>query len=111
MASVSRASFCVSCLRALVLLGSLSACAQGGIIAALETNRDCPPPVQVEEKALEIQNPQIEIWIPGYWAPGPLDFIWVAGTVVARPDPTAVWAPARWDHHTYGWSFVQGYWQ
>jgi len=58
-----------------------------------------------------IQDPQTQIWIPGYWAPSGNGFAWVCGKIVPRPDPTAVWSKAHWVPHTYGWTFTQGHWE
>ena len=58
-----------------------------------------------------INDPQAEIWRPGYWAMRSGQFVWIPGKVINRPSPTAVWATSRWNHHTYGWSFEEGHWE
>ena len=75
---------------------------------------DNPPPVQeVTETIPVIQDPQSEIWIPGYWALNAdhYTFSWVPGKLITRPSPTAGWDKARWVHHTYGWTFQEGHWE
>ena len=90
------------------------------VLSACETTDDETQPVQSEELAPPqapveaipfLQDPQHQIWIPGYWSLGSAGFSWVSGKVVPRPSPTAVWAAARWVHHAYGWSFMQGHWE
>jgi hypothetical protein len=72
---------------------------------------ETPPDIAPAEMIPFIDNPQSEIWRPGYWAMIHATFVWVPGQILSRPSPTAIWAPARWVHHTYGWSFEQGHWE
>jgi hypothetical protein len=80
---------------------------------------DQPPPVNVQmdppraepEVIPRINDPQAEIWRPGYWAMASGRFVWIPGKVINRPAPTAVWATAIWVHHTYGWAFQEGHWE
>ena len=100
---------------AIALPLSLSACAPDD-----ETVANSPPPPSIDQAPPEvgeiemipfIDNPQSEIWRPGYWALLDGQFVWIPGKILPRPSPTAVWASAHWVHHTYGWSFEQGHWQ
>ena len=96
-------------LAALFLPFALSACETQDNEAILETT---PPPEAHLEPVPTITNPQIEIWRPGYWAMNDrTSFVWVPGKIIPRPSPTAVWSPARWVNHSYGWSFEQGHWE
>jgi len=70
-----------------------------------------PPPAN-EPEVKPVSNSRAEIWRAGYWMPaGDGQFEWVPGKLIPRPSPSAVWAPAYWAHHTYGWTFVAGHWQ
>lgn len=68
-----------------------------------------PPAVEFEE--IPRLNAQTEVWRPGYWSMQEGQFVWVPGIILPRPSPTAVWKPARWTKHSYGWSFDPGHWQ
>lgn len=68
-----------------------------------------PPMMEAED--IPRLDPQTETWRPGYWAMQDGQFVWVPGMVLARPSPTAVWKPARWTRHSFGWSFEPGHWQ
>jgi hypothetical protein len=95
----------------LAALPTLSACDTADeAVMSVQDEAQAPPQAPIEAIPV-IADPQREIWIPGYWAPSGHDFYWVSGKVVARPSPTAVWASARWAHHVFGWSFVQGHWE
>lgn len=69
------------------------------------------PPAPREEMPLASNNPQAEIWRPGYWDYENGVYSWVPGYLMPRPDPTAVWSPDHWVLHNYGWAFVAGSWQ
>jgi hypothetical protein len=69
-----------------------------------------PPAPEAEEEPVN-EHPRLEIWRAGYWSYDNGQFEWVAGEMLARPSPTAVWSPALWEHRSYGWAFVSGYWQ
>lgn len=71
------------------------------------------PPENPPEIAPFLDDPQTQLWRPGYWAPGDAvgKYIWVPGEIIGRPSPTAVWATARWVHHQYGWTFQHGHWE
>jgi hypothetical protein len=77
----------------------------------LLVNAQQEPPRPESEVIPRLADPQGEIWRPGYWIPSGTGFAWVPGKVIHRPIPTAVWHPATWMHHTYGWSFQQGHWE
>ncbi|MDX2029003.1 MAG: hypothetical protein SFW62_10290 [Alphaproteobacteria bacterium] len=69
------------------------------------------PPAPLAEEVPVLNSPQTTRWRPGYWSYDGTNFSWVSGEVIARPSPTAVWAPDRWFRHTYGWGFVPGRWE
>jgi hypothetical protein len=69
------------------------------------------PPENIVEQKPVIESPGDEIWLPGYWSYTGLDYVWVPGRVVDRPDTTAAWAAPRWELRGYGWTFVPGRWE
>ncbi len=108
-----------STLRLSCILGALLALPL--TLSACDTVNDEPAADQAQaipvmpqapiEAAPQIQDPQSEIWRPGYWRLKAGQFIWVPGQVIPRPSPTAVWASAVWVRHAYGWSFQEGHWE
>ena len=96
----------------LVCLLSLSACADDPFDgdSAPPTAENSPPSAPYEEIPV-IQDPQNQIWRPGYWTMNDNHFVWIAGAILQRPSPTAVWSPARWVQHNYGWTLIQGHWE
>ena len=106
ISNVTRILFVFSALASLPFVLSSCATPNDGVIVEL------PPPADEVEVSPVINNPQSEIWRSGYWSISEGGgFVWIPGKVIPRPAPTAVWAPARWVHHTYGWSFEQGHWE
>jgi hypothetical protein len=105
--SLTRLFFMMAALLVAPLM--LSACSdpQDAPVIAAEAP---PPPLQVEMIPF-VDNPRQQIWRSGYWVLSGNDFAWVPGKIIPRPSPTAVWAPARWVQHAYGWSFEQGHWE
>lgn len=69
------------------------------------------PPAPIAEYAPWPSRTPEQIWRPGYWIYNGASFEWIPGAVVARPSPTAVWAPDHWAKHEYGWAFISGHWQ
>ena len=91
-------------------VGALALAACGSTSGALTSST--PPPLNEPEVKPALQNPRAEIWRAGYWLPsGDGGFEWIPGKLIPRPSPSAVWAPAYWAHHAYGWTFVAGHWQ
>jgi hypothetical protein len=65
-----------------------------------------------DEPTVPPRNSPSQIWRSGYWQPSEDGtFEWIPGEMIERPSPTAVWNPARWVKHSYGWSFQDGHWQ
>ena len=97
----------------LALPGCDSEYADGGGLTVPTYIRMAPeaPPDPKPEDVPFIDHPQTHIWRPGYWAFLNGSWDWVAGGIVARPDPTAVWSPDHWVQLSYGWCFQPGYWQ
>ncbi|MFA4995236.1 MAG: hypothetical protein WC521_08050 [Bdellovibrionales bacterium] len=95
---------------ALISLSALALAACGSLDGTVTSSA---PPANEREVVPAINNPQTKIWRPGYWMPTGEsgEFEWVPGEILQRPHPTAVWAPAFWVHHTYGWTFVAGHWE
>lgn len=69
------------------------------------------PPPPMREDAPASMNAKTEFWRSGYWEADGDDFTWVRGETLPRPAPTAVWVPAQWVQHNYGWAFIAGHWQ
>ncbi len=69
-----------------------------------------PPPTPFEYGPKSPDPPHLA-WRPGYWSFDGQQFNWVAGEMIDRPSPTAVWSADRWEKHMYGWVFIPGYWQ
>jgi len=69
------------------------------------------PPEAPYEAVPPLDNPQTQIWRPGHWDNNGSGFTWIAGEVMVRPSPTAVWSPDIWVRHEYGWGFVCGHWE
>ncbi len=89
--------------------GALALAACGTMSDTMTTSS--PPPMN-EPEVKPVLHSRTEIWRAGYWMPKEDGgFEWVPGKVIPRPSPTAVWAPAYWAHHTYGWTFVAGHWE
>jgi len=67
-----------------------------------------PPPIPVYDQPL-CPGPNY-IWIPGYWAWGPVGYYWVPGYWVLAPFIGALWTPGwwGWSGATYLWH--PGYW-
>ena len=107
--SATRLFFTLAALIALPLVLTACEAMEAGTVQQQDMEQ-APPQAPVEPISF-LQDPQRQIWIPGYWAPSGNSFSWVSGKIVARPSPTAVWATARWVHHTYGWIFMQGHWE
>ncbi len=90
----------------LCILSAFTACSLGNDVSYDQ------PPLGLYEIQPVIQNPQTEIWRPGYWSlVSEGDFEWVPGEVIPRPTPTATWSAAHWVRHNYGWTFEQGHWE
>lgn len=70
-----------------------------------------PPPAASEEIKIGLTDTRSQVWRPGHWVYEDQRFAWVPGEVITRPAPFAVWSPDRWEHRTYGWVFIHGYWQ
>jgi hypothetical protein len=101
----------------------LAACVSDDTSAPAPSAADQPPPAPVYARFSEsappapqaetkpVINIRSEVWRPGHWAYDNGQFSWVPGEVMQKPTFTAVWAPDRWEKHTYGWAFICGHWQ
>jgi hypothetical protein len=94
-----------------LLLLILTGCAENGSDFTYLRMAPSAPPEPVFEEKIRSDDPQNEYWRPGFWNYDGLTFDWVPGSLIARPDPTAVWIPDRWELREFGWAFVPGYWQ
>lgn len=96
-----------------LLVVSLSACSSERYSAATTTFPRLAlttPPAPVYEISPQLEDPQMEIWRPGYWDYNGVSFDWIPGRVMQRPAPYAVWSADRWEKRAYGWCFVPGFW-
>src|SRR5881394_3007224 len=62
-----------------------------------------PPPVRVETQTVA-PGPGY-IWTSGYWRWTGTTYVWVPGTWVIRPRPTAVWVEGHWVRRPGGWTY------
>lgn len=69
------------------------------------------PPQAKQEVRPSVGTLSEVAWRPGYWKYTGMDFSWVPGEYISKPDPTASWSPDRWELREYGWTFVPGCWQ
>ena len=69
------------------------------------------PPEPLHEYVPIPDEPASFLWRGGYWIYNGSSFDWVPGMMMQRPAATAIWSPDHWIEHTYGWSFMPGYWQ
>ena len=67
------------------------------------------PPAPQQETSPRLDELH-EIWRPGYWSYDTGQFVWVPGTVIAKPDAAAMWLADHWEKRGFGWAFVPGYW-
>jgi hypothetical protein len=70
---------------------------------------EAPPTVRVE--ASTVSPGPGYIWTAGYWRWTGRDYVWVRGTWVSRPRPTAVWVEGHWLRRPGGWVWVPGHWR
>lgn len=106
-----------ACFVALLALAVLSGC-----VTQTEETQVQPPfpfirmaPVQPPAPQYEVKetpaNPSGETWRPGFWDYDGINFHWVEGRLIPKPDSTAVWSADMWVRHEYGWVFVPGKWE
>ncbi len=87
-------------IRALVLLlvgFSPSALAQVAVSVQLPVGfrvQIAPPQLRVEVPPPAPSGNHV--WVPGYWSFAGGQYVWVSGSYVVAPQPTARWVPARW---------------
>jgi len=67
-----------------------------------------PPPLPVYEQP-PIPGPGY-LWIPGYWAFGPMGYYWVPGTWVLPPAIGLLWTPGWWGWSSGVYVWHAGYW-
>jgi len=69
------------------------------------------PPTAPAEMIPDSVDPMNETWRSGHWTYDGHNFLWTPGNFIARPDPTAFWAPDHWEERSYGWAYIPGHWQ
>src|SRR5579872_4968097 len=67
-----------------------------------------PPPLPVYDQP-PIPGPGY-VWVPGYWAWGPIGYYWVPGTWVLPPAIGLYWTPPWWGWSDGAYVFNAGYW-
>jgi len=67
-----------------------------------------PPPIPVYSQPI-CPGPGY-IWIPGYWAYGPVGYYWVPGYWVVAPFVGALWTPGYWGWANGLYVWHAGYW-
>jgi hypothetical protein len=71
---------------------------------------DAPPPARDETVPSEPPSAEM-VWAPGHWEYQDNNYTWVAGTWIAKPQPTAEYVPPHWENRPEGWAYVPGYWK
>ncbi len=95
---------------AALLLLPLAACSSSPVTESYPRLAFATPPAPLYEEPEPLDNPQTEIWRPGYWDYNGVSFDWVPGRIMEKPSPYAVWSADRWERRAYGWCFIPGYW-
>ncbi|MDX9689863.1 MAG: hypothetical protein EOM37_00870 [Proteobacteria bacterium] len=100
------------------LFMTLAACSSGpsdiqGSIMERSYIRLAPsaPPARYYETKPMSPAPMLLTWRAGYWDYDGVQFFWVPGYYIEKPNPTAAWTPDRWERRQFGWAFIPGYWQ
>lgn len=113
-----RHSFCRFALLGALIMG-LGACSSSPADEAqiepqpfpfVRLSPTAPPQPPLEQK-YPPEEPMKEVWRAGFWKYDGMQFEWVPGHYMMRPDPTASWTSDRWEQRTFGWAFVPGFWQ
>ncbi len=84
--------------------------ADSSAVPAIDISPVAPPALSDESKP-KIMDSRSQVWRAGHWVYEDQRFVWVPGEVITRPSPTAIWSPDRWEHRTFGWVYIHGYWQ
>jgi hypothetical protein len=69
-----------------------------------------PPPA----KRAEIPPPAPSadaLWSGGHWKWAGSKYVWISGSYIQRPAPTANWMPGYWEQSSAGWIWTEGHWQ
>ncbi len=67
-----------------------------------------PPPLPIYAQPM-CPGPGF-IWVPGYWAYGPMGYYWVPGTWVMAPRVDYLWTPGYWGWGNGFYIWHPGYW-
>ena len=68
-----------------------------------------PPPERAE---IPPSPPSTDaLWQGGHWSWKGVNYIWIRGSYLRRPTPTANWMPGYWDQDPCGWIWTDGHWQ
>src|SRR5579875_1601579 len=52
-----------------------------------------------------------ELAVGGHWSWQGSKYVWVHGTYIERPAPTANWMPGYWEEGAGGWIWTEGHWE
>ena len=67
-----------------------------------------PPPAQLE--AVPAAPGPEYVWTPGYWSWNG-GWVWIGGSWLIRPHPSAVWVGGHWGRRGRGWVWMGGHWR
>jgi hypothetical protein len=89
---------------AVLALGTASI-SQGSVFVSVAI---APPPIPVYAQPI-CPGPGY-LWVPGYWAYGPVGYYWVPGYWVLPPFVGALWTPGYWGWVNGAYTWHAGYW-
>ena len=69
-----------------------------------------PPPPPREEFQPSSPAPDY-VWIPGYWAWGSVEWVWIFGRWQRPPERMVAWVPGQWVQRGDEWIWRKGHWQ
>jgi len=106
--SVIRQGLWLRCVRTLVLALAVLGASTTASAAVVVSVAIAPPALPVYAQPI-CPGPGY-IWIPGYWAYGPVGYYWVPGTWVIAPYVGALWTPGYWGWASGAYVWHAGYW-
>ncbi len=68
-----------------------------------------PPAVRIETRTAA-PGPGY-VWSTGHWRWTGTRYVWIGGSWIARPTPTAVWVEGHWIPRPGGSVWIEGHWQ
>jgi hypothetical protein len=101
------------------LITVLAACSSGGMAGGTLpppsltiTSQTAPPPAKAESvpPVPAAQTPEYFIWEPGHWHWTGQGYVWIPGSYIERPYPSAVWVHGGWTENGLTWTWTPGHW-